>query len=176
MIVAVGGEDAVVKIKQEAGLEPDRTFHINQVYSDEEWRNLLAATLKVLNVTFEQACVVYADYFGKDALSRFPTWFAMSKNSYEMLLIQPTIHNCFATAVADPTHRAAIEDKFRVEKFPNKIITHYRSPNRLCLLYIELAKWVINHYQDEAIIEEKKCMHLGDAECEIHVNWVNFKA
>ena len=35
--------------------------------------------------------------------------------------------------------RDLIKDKFRIEKLDNKLITHYRSPNRHCHLYVSLA-------------------------------------
>ncbi len=171
MAYELGGEDAVISIKKEAGVPVDKDFQINIVYSDEEWQRILAAGLKILNVTPEQADVAYADCFAKDALERFPNWFQMSKNSYEFLLIQPTIHNCFATAVVDANERKDINDKFKVDKLKNKIITHYVSPNKLCGLYKALAEWMINHYKDEADIEEVKCLKKGDKECEIHIQW-----
>lgn len=173
MILKVAGEDKLEEIKKVAGLPPDRNFQINLVYSDEEWQRLLDAALKVLNLTQEQAEDIYADFFGTDALKRFPVWFNTCKNSYEFLLIQPTIHNCFATGVSNEKDRSGINDKFTVEKLPNKIITRYKSPNKLCGLYKSLAKWMINHYKDEATIEETQCMKSGASECEIHVQWKN---
>ncbi len=171
MILGIGGEDALKKIKHAADVPLDKTFQINTVYSDEEWQRLFAATLKVLKLTPEQAEITYGEYFGKDATQRFPTWFKMSKNSYEFLSIQPKIHNCFASSVLDSESRKAINDKFRIEQFPNQLITHYRSPNKLCSLYIVLAKWILNYYHDVALIEEKKCMKSGQDECEIHIQW-----
>lgn len=176
MIRNLANEESLNEIKTLANVPLDKEFQINAVYSDEEWQNLFKATLKVLNVTHEQANEVYAKYFLKDALERFPTWFQMSKNSYEFLLIQPTIHNCFATGVADQKHRDAINDKFKIEKLPEKIITHYKSSNHHCGLYMKLAQEVINHYKDEAIIEEKKCMQDGHDACEIHVQWSKLAA
>lgn len=181
MILIAADAATLEKIKQDAGIESDRVFHLNQVYSDEEWQRLFASTLKIMNLTEDQAIDIYADYFAKDALKRFPTWFVMCKNSYEFLLIQPTIHNCFATGVteADGELRKqickGITDKFHVDKQAMKIVTHYRSPNQLCSLYIALAKWMIAHYQDTAIIEEKKCTKRGDDECEIVIQWTNLK-
>lgn len=176
MIKDITNEETLNEIKKLANIPLDREFQINVVYSDEEWQKLFKATLSVLKITDEQADEVYAKYFLKDSLERFPTWFQMSKNSYEFLLIQPTIHNCFATGVADQKHRDAINDKFKVEKFPGKIITHYKSSNNHCGLYMKLAQEVINHYKDQAIIEEKKCMKSGGDECEIHVQWSNLAA
>lgn len=173
MILDVGGEDKLAEIKKLANLPTDRAFQINLVYSDEEWQRLLTATLKVLNLTQEQAEDAYSEYFCKDAIKRFPVWFNSCKNSYEFLLIQPTIHNCFATGVADQKDRSAINDKFKVEKLPNEIITYYYSHNKLCGLYKSLARWIARYYKDEITIEETQCMKLGAPECEIHIQWKN---
>jgi len=171
MVNKLGGQEAVDKVKKDAGVSADKTFQINAVYPDDEWQRIFASGLKVLNITREQADDTYADYFGNDVITRFPTWFQMSKTSYDFLLIQPVIHNCFATGVVNTEARKDINDKFHIEKFPNKIVTHYNSPNHHCGLYKSLAKWIINYYKDEAVIDEKKCKELGDNECEIHIHW-----
>src|SRR5262249_30622187 len=146
-------------------------FRLGEVYSDEEWQRLLAAACDVLQMAEEQTMEAYADVFGRDAMTRFSTWFEMSSNSREFLERQITIHNVFASGVPDPAARKAVVDKFRIEKFEDKIVTHYRSPNKLCTMYKALARWMFRHYGDHAAIEEPRCMKKGDAECEIHVIW-----
>lgn len=175
MILDIKGEETLREIKVMAGLSPELDYQINTVYSDKDWQRLLAATMKVLNLSPAEVDTLYAEYFGKDAIARFPAWFKMAKNSYEFILMQPIIHNCFATGVRDPKERSAIQDKFKIEKFPNKVITHYNSPNHLCGLYQSLAKWVINYYKDKATVEEKKCALKGDSECEIHIEWTKME-
>lgn len=171
LIKQLKGEEGVLAVKKEAQIPIDQEYQINNVYSDEEWKRLFAATIKVLNVSEQEAEKLYADYFITDAIKRFPIWFNMCKNSYELLSIQPDIHNCFATSVVDKASKKSINDKFRVEQFPNHLITHYCSPNKQCSLYIQFAKQVFEHYKDEATIEEKKCALHGAAECEIHITW-----
>jgi len=167
------GPEAVREVKRSAGVPPDRIFRLGEVYSDTEWQNLLSATCRALHANEEQVMDLYADVFGRDALTRFSKWFEMSANSREFLERQITIHNVFASGVVDPNSRKAVVDKFHIETFDDKIVTHYRSPNKLCSLYKALARWMFSHYGDEAIIEETKCMHRGDEECEIHVIWKN---
>ena len=165
------GPEAVTAIKRAAGVPPDRIFRLGEVYSDTEWQNLLSATCRVLGGNEEQVMELYADVFGRDALIRFSKWFEMSANSREFLERQITIHNVFASGVRDPDSRKAVVDKFHIETFDDKIVTHYRSPNKLCSLYKALARWMFKFYGDEAVIEETRCMHRGDEECEIHVIW-----
>jgi hypothetical protein len=53
----------------------------------------------------------------------------------------------------------------------NKLITHYRSPNRHCHLYVSLAGEVLRLYGEEATIEQVKCVKRDDPECEIWITW-----
>ncbi len=171
MVEARAGAQAVAEVRRRAGVPPDRVFRISEPYPDEEWRRLLRAACDVLSCGEEEALDAFAEVFGRDALSRFPRWFAMSKSSREFLERQVTIHNVFASGVRDAEARRAVVDKFRIEKHEREIVTHYRSPNRLCALYKSLARWMFRHYGDEATIDEPRCMHRGDDECEIHVTW-----
>jgi hypothetical protein len=61
-------------------------------------------------------------------------------------------------AVRDQSSREQIKDKFRIERLDDKIITHYRSPNRHCHLYVALAQEVLSLYNEQAAIEEFKCL------------------
>jgi hypothetical protein len=170
------GAEGVSEVMLRAGVPPDRVFRIGEAYSDEEWQRLLRAACEVLHCSDAECMDAYAEVFGRDALSRFPKWFEMSANSREFLERQVTIHNVFASGVRDPGARKAVVDKFRIEKRAGEIVTHYRSPNRLCSLYKALARWMFRHYGDEATIEEPKCMLRGDAECELHVSWRKLRA
>jgi hypothetical protein len=114
----------------------------------------------------------YARYFLRDAQERWPAWFKMSKTAREFLERHPAVHNNFADAVRDPASRDLIRDKFRIEKLKDKIITHYRSPNRHCHLYISLAREVLKLYGEEASIEQVQCVKQGDPECEIWISWL----
>lgn len=171
MVESTAGADAVVEVRRRAGVPADKEFRIDEDYDDEEWRRLLAAACGVLDVTQEQAEKVYADFFFKDMLQRWPMWFQMSKNAREFLERQPRIHNGFATGVQDPEARRSINDKFELEKCNGELVMHYRSPNELCGLYKALARLIINHYGDQASVEETRCLKRGDAECELHIRW-----
>jgi hypothetical protein len=167
------GPSAVARVKEIAGVPEDRVFRLGEPYPDDEWQRLLAATCDVVGASEERVMEEYAAVFGRDALQRFPKWFEMSHSSREFLERQITIHNVFASGVCDPDARKAVVDKFRIEKFDREIVTHYRSPNKLCSLYRALARWMVAHYGDDALIEETRCMHRGDSECELHVIWTD---
>ncbi len=171
LIEESAGADAVAEVMRRAEVPVDRVFRMDEVYEDAEWQRLLGATCAVLDITAEQAEEAYADFFFKDSQRRWPMWFQMSKNAREFLIRQPVIHNGFATGVRDAESRQAITDKFEVEEKDQDLVVHYRSPNKLCGLYMKLAERIINHYGDKATVSEKKCSKNGDVECEIHVQW-----
>ncbi len=170
LVTAKGGESAAAEVKRRAEA-PDAPFRIDTVYPDELWQRLLRASCEVLAVSQEEAESLYADFFGRDALARWPVWFAMSKNARQLLERQPIIHNTFATGVRDADARRGIADKFHIEKREHELVVHYRSPNQLCGLYVALARWVLDHYGEHATVEQARCAKRGDPECVIHVRW-----
>ncbi|NOT00486.1 MAG: hypothetical protein HOP29_07645 [Phycisphaerales bacterium] len=171
LIEAKAGPDGVREVKRRAEVPADRQFRIDQPYDDEEWRRLFTATGTVLGVTPEQAEVAFAGHFYRDSQKRWPMWFAMSANARSFLERQPRIHNGFATGVLDAAEQRAINEKFELERRPEELVMHYRSPNRLCGLYKELARCILRHYGEEADIQEPRCLKSGDAECEVRVRW-----
>lgn len=171
LIESTAGHDAVAEVKRRANVPEDQAFLADVAYDNAEWQRLFANACDVLGLSQSQAETAFADFFGHDALLRWPTWFEKSHNAREFLERQPNIHRSIATAVRNPATRKEIAHKFNLEKRDQELVMHYRSPNQLCGLYIALAKWIINHYGDQATIEETRCLKQGDPECEIHIRW-----
>ena len=160
------GYDAVVQTLAEAGLPADRTYRLNEPYSDGEAQRLSAAAFQ--RVSLEDI----AEAFFKDTLVRFPMWFEMCKTSRQFLEMQPEIHNTFALGLHRPEERDAVRDKFRLEKLDDELVVHYRSPNRLCEMYKAIANHVFEHFHEKATIHELRCMNRGDVECELRIRWM----
>lgn len=175
LIDETAGPGAIAEVRRRANVPLDKVFRIGEVYSDQECQRLFDSAREVLELSEQEVEAAYADQFCRDAIKRFPVWFNTSPNSRKLLERQVTIHNVFASGVRDHEARKAVQDKFHIDLMPQKIITHYRSPNRLCGLYVALARWVIGHYGDEAEIVHARCMKKGDPECEMHVTWTKLK-
>lgn len=170
LVTTAHGAEAASEVRRRSGCD-DVEFRINEVYDDATWRRVVVTTTEVLGCSGEELEEEYAKYFLKDAQKRWPVWFEMSKSARQFLERHPSVHNNFADAVRDPASRDLIKDKFRIEKLENKLITHYRSPNQHCHLYVSLAREVLALYREHATIEEPKCIKLGDPECEIWITW-----
>ena len=159
------GQEAVVETLAEAGLCADCTYRLNEPYSDSEAQRLTEVACKRLSVDD------IAQAFFEDTRMRFPAWYAMCKTSREFLELQPEIHNTFAHGLQRPEERDAVRDKFRLEKLEDELVVHYRSPNHFCDIYKGIARHVFHYYQDEARIDEPRCMKRGDDECELRIRW-----
>ncbi len=166
-----GGPDAVAEVMRRAGVPTDRTYRMSEIYADEECQRMLTAAGEVLSLSAADTCEAWAEAFLEDTQKRFPAWFRMCPDSRALLERHPEIHYGFGASLEDPEASQAVIDKFRIETDGDALIVHYRSPNRLCLLYRALARRVVALYGDEASIEEPRCLHRGDPECEFRIRW-----
>ena len=122
-----GGVDAVAEVKRRAGVPPEKTYRMNEIYADEECQRLFAAAGDVLALRLQETCDLWAEMFLQDTRKRFPVWYQMCANSREFLEYQPKIHHGFATGLQDSKASQAVTDKFRLEKLEQELIVHYLS-------------------------------------------------
>jgi hypothetical protein len=160
------GPEGVVRVLEAAGLPADRSYRLNESYDDAEAQRLSAAAFQMISL--EDVAQAFFD----DTLERFPKFFEMCKTSRQFLEMQPEVHNTFAVGLQRPADREAVREKFRLEKLPDELVVHYRSPNQMCDMYKAIAQHVFRHYQDNATIDEPKCMLRGDSECELRIRWI----
>ena len=165
------GPDETARVRAIAGLPDDLTLRMSQDYGPEVIDALAGAVGEVLGLATDEVVDFWIDAFFEDLVARWPTWFGSCKSARELLELQPEIHNSFAKASSDPDASRLVTEKFQLEKSARKTVVHYRSPHRLCRIYKGMARKVLDHYEDTARIEESRCQHRGDHECEIHIYW-----
>jgi hypothetical protein len=160
------GSAAVIQTLLDAGLPGDRVYRLNEPYPDSEAQQLTRSAL--CRISLEDI----AEEFFQDTIDRFPMWFEMCKTSRQFLEMQPEIHNTFAHGLQRPEDRDAVREKFRLEKLPEELVVHYRSPNHFCAMYKAIAQHVFRHYRERATIDEPRCVSRGDDECELRIRWI----
>lgn len=166
------GAPAVAEVKRMAGVPADREYRMDAAYSDEEWRKIVGAGVKLSGLEPEKAEIAFARFCGEALSQRMAGFFKASKSAREFLKQQPTIHNMMASSVSDAEAKRKIIDKFRLEEANGETVMHYASPNRHCALYRGLAEWVAEYYRERIEIKEPRCQKRGDAECEIRVKYL----
>lgn len=159
-------------ILAKSGFQPQYEFALDEVCNDEACLRLLHATTEVTGAPQSQLVEEFAQHFIADAAHRWPTWFAMSPTAKDFLQRQPRIHDSFRRSLNPEQARTNWHSKFVIEPTPNGLKVFYQSDNRLCDLYIALAKALIAHYQEQGVtFEHPTCMHQGHDHCDIHISW-----
>ncbi len=171
LVEARGGAHQVTAVKERAGIPEGRKYRLGDAYPDEECLALLEATCAELGMSQSAAEAAFSEHFIKDAVTRWPTWFEMAEGAYAFLTQVPIFHNALSSGIEDASQRAAIEDKFSISALPGELILTYRSANALCGLCRELAQGILEHYGEEAEVQEIACSQQGADECQYRILW-----
>jgi len=103
-------------------------------------------------------------------------WFEISPTARHFILRQPVIHNGFAASAQKPEETLPVGEKFKLEEHSTHVAMHYDSPNRMCAFYKALLRLILQHYGEDAEIEEVECVNTGALTCEIHIRWAKADA
>lgn len=165
------GEAGLTELRRRAQIE-GKEFRLDTIYDDAEWRRIVGTAIEMAGGDPIAAEKALARYAGEDLVLRFGGFFKGATRSLEMIKRQPKIHNNLAKGLGTGGEEAQrrVTDKFNLEEISdNEVVMHYRSPNRHCVLYIGLAEWLADHFDDPLEIWEDRCQKKGDDECTIHV-------
>lgn len=169
----IGTPEQVDQILATVGHPAGFEYALDQPYTDDECAALMRASQDVLQVSEEALFTSFARTFMQDSLQRWPVWFEMSPTARDFLERQPRIHDRFNRSLNQrglPT--GPYTPKFQVTATADGLQVLYQSPNKLCRLYMAMARELLAHYQDQqATLRESRCMHLDDEACEIHISW-----
>lgn len=172
MVEEIGGRDALLEVKRLTGLPDDFEFRIDTDYDNQQMRQLLDNACTVLQISEDTALTAFADFFLRDAQSRFPVFIAQAHSGRELLIHQTTIHNMLGSGLRNAEKLKAINDKFSVKELENgELEVIYRSPNQWCTLYRKLAEGVARLYQEKIALTTIQCRKRGDEHCTFLIHW-----
>lgn len=163
----------VADILGSLGHPPSFEYALDQPYTDEECARLMQGSMSALQLSEEAMFAGFARTFVQDSVQRWPVWFEMAPTARDFLERQPRIHDRFSRGL---NHRdmqdSAYQSKFDITTTAQGLRVLYRSPNRLCRLYLAMAQALLAHYGDEqAQMTQPCCVHHNDLFCEIHITW-----
>ena len=169
----IGMPEQVAQVLAAVGHPAHFEYALDQPYTDAECAALMQASQEVLGLGEDVLFTAFARTFMQDSLQRWPVWFEMSPTARDFLERQPRIHDRFNRSLnRRDIHTGPVSPKFEVTSAPNGLQVFYRSTNKLCRLYMAMARELLTHYQDHhATLHEPRCMHRDDEACEIHIRW-----
>lgn len=156
-------EATVEKIKSRAGM-PGRSFAWHEIVKEEDWQRLLKAAGEELGVEASVAEQMFAEHSIGILTDKFGSFFRISSTPLDLLRKVAKIHLDFPSSMGMRTRKKL---ELAVDA-PDRLIYHYRSPNRLCVFLKALAVKVFEHYgENQYAITETQCMKEGAEWCEI---------
>jgi predicted hydrocarbon binding protein len=170
------GTQSLNECLKAAGFPDDFVFRLDTAYPDEQWQSMFRAATDVAGLSPDDLELTFAHYCGKDMSVRFPGFLQGVTSARDIIERQPSIHNFMAASLKSPSARKAVAEKFRLEGRPDETVMHYVSPNKMCILYRGLAEWAAEYFNEKVEIKEPHCLKRGDAECEIHVQYLDHQS
>lgn len=169
----IGKPEQVAQVLAAVGHPPDFEYALDQPYTDAECAALMQASQTTFQLDEQALFASFAHTFMQDSLQRWPVWFEMSPTARDFLERQPRIHERFNRSLNQrELQSGAYTPKFQITATTSGLQVHYQSPNKLCRLYMAMARELLSHYQDlHATLHETRCMHRDDEACEIHISW-----
>lgn len=169
----IGKPEQVAQVLAAVGHPAHFEYALDQPYTDEECAVLMKTSQDVLGLGEDVLFASFAHAFMQDSLQRWPVWFEMSPTARDFLERQPRIHDRFNRSLNQRDLETGTHTpKFKVTATPTGLQVHYQSPNKLCRLYMAMARELLSHYQDHhATLHETRCMHRDDEACAIHISW-----
>jgi len=168
------GSEMSARFRKESQSE-NVDFRMDVYYPDVEWQQQLDVAIRLTGLDKEALVWAFGRYSGEVLTRQFSGFITGATSARDVITRQPRIHNTLALSFTEEAHRKTINEKFRLEEFPDHTVVHYVSPNKLCAFYRSLAQWVADSFNETIEIIEPVCMHRGDHECEIHVRYLGKK-
>jgi hypothetical protein len=137
-------------------------------YPDEHMRRLVQAASSALHVPPNEVL----RWFGQQAMprlaQRYPAFFSGQESSRYFVLsvnriIHPEVRKLYAGADVPVFDFSDAPD--------GALMLGYRSPRKLCALAQGFIEGAAAHFHESVAVEHETCMHNGDAECRLRLQF-----
>jgi len=153
------------RVMAAAGM-PGKNFSWHEIVPEEDWQRLLQTAAKELDAGADGAERLFAEFAAGVLVDKFGSFFRISRTGLDLLRKVAKIHLDLPRSMGRKTQKKLV---LAVDE-PDRIIYHYRSPNRLCVFLIALAERIFAHYGETGYtITEHSCIKRGDDFCEIEI-------
>jgi hypothetical protein len=145
------GTEKWKEIMSLSGVSADKKYEIADDIEDELVLKMFANTCQVGNLSFEQACDVFGEYWVSSYIPRlYPDFYVDVKSAKEFLLKLDTIHASISTRIKNakpPRHSYEWKDE-------NTLAMSYLSDRDLIELFVGAIKGVANHFNEDIQIRK----------------------
>lgn len=142
-------------------------YLLSESYPDEQLTALVGRTAEVAGVGEDDVVHGLGVFAAQQTFAQlYPAFFAIAGSAREFLLtVETRIHELVRATIPN-----AAPPQLRVSPLgEDGVEIHYDSSRRLCVLLRGLTEGTAGHYGQTATIDERSCMHRGDAACRFEV-------
>lgn len=167
-VVARLGAQAWNDLLRESGMA-GTIFLPHQVYDDAAMVALVGTASRLTGKAPGDILEDFGEFIAGDLIAMYkaqvdPRWKALDLIEHTEQLIHRTVR------VKQPGAEPPMLGTRR--EGPTRLLLTYTSPRRLCGVAKGLARGVGKHYNELVKVQEPRCMHRGDAACEIRIETV----
>ena len=160
-----GGEETWKSLLRDAGLGR-RMYLPVQAYPDAEAAALVSAASAATGIPERGVLEDFGAFIAPDLMAMYRSLVRPEWRTLDFLeKTEETIHR--VVRLKDPS---AKPPEIRCERTAaDEAIIRYASARRMCGVAVGIVRGVAAHYGEPVQIDEPRCMHRGDPECEIRV-------
>ena len=160
-----GGEETWKALLRDAGLGRRMYLPVRE-YPDAEAVALVSAASAATGVPVRGVLEDFGEFIAPDLMGMYRSLVRPEWRTLDFLeKTEETIHR--VVRLKDP---AAKPPEIRCERTaPDEAVVRYASARRMCGVAVGIIRGVAAHYGEPVQIDEPRCMHRGDPECEIRV-------
>ena len=138
------GEVKWKEILQQSGEKPNMVIKSISDIDDQTVFKLFENTCKVLNLSKQQACDAFGNYFiNTFAIKIYSIYYSRFKNAKEFIMGMDKVHETVTSIIIN-----AHPPRFTIEEVDeNTIIVNYKSPRNMIDFYVGLVKGVGNYFK-----------------------------
>lgn len=160
-----GGEETWKSLLRDAGLGRRMYLAVGE-YPDSEAVALVSTASAATGVPVRLLLEDFGAFIAPDLLAMYRSLVRPEWRTLDFLeKTEETIHR--VVRLKDPSARPP---EIRCERTAaDEVVVRYASARRMCGVAVGIMRGVAAHYGEDVEIDERRCMHRGDPECEITV-------
>ncbi len=165
-VVSKMGADTWNALVEKAGLQ-GRHHDPTKAYPDEDALALVGAAVEMTGLEANAILEDFGAFLAPDLLGLYATYVNPQWRTLDLLEhTESTIHR--VVRASEPSATPPRLDVKRIAR--DRALLHYRSERKMCAVAKGIIRGAAEHFGESIQIREPRCMHAGDAACEIEVS------
>lgn len=163
------GADNWTALKGAAGIDRPQDYDPLEVYPDEELGALVSTASRITGTPAPALLESFGEFVAPDLLDMY--W-ALIPPEWRTLDVLENTEKTIHDVVRLKQHGALPPYLHATRTAPDEVTIVYTSERKLCPVARGITRGIARHYNESVTIDDRTCMHRGDADCTLVVRKV----